>query len=138
MKKNIFYNFYKDVTLFFILCSLTLTLIIWIFQAVNFLDIVSEDGHSLLTYFKFSILNIPKIFSKLLLLTYFLSLFYILGLYEEKNQLIIFWINGINKGEFINKILKLSILFFLFYLVLSFLVVPFTQDKARSFIRSQI
>ena len=98
MKKNIFYNLYADVVFFFILCSLTLTLIVWILQAVNFLDIVSEDGHSLLTYFKFSLLNIPKILSKLILLSYFLSLFYILNAYEDKNQLIIFWLNGIKKN----------------------------------------
>ena len=136
MKKKIFYNFYKDVSLFFILCSLTLTLIVWILQAVNFLDIVSEDGHSLLTYFKFSALNIPKILSKLMLLTYFLSLFYVLGSYEEKNQLIIYWTNGISKFHFMKNILTFSIVFFIFYLFLSFLIVPYTQDKARSFIRS--
>ena len=136
MKKNIFYNLYADVVFFFILCSLTLTLIVWILQAVNFLDIVSEDGHSLLTYFKFSLLNIPKILSKLILLSYFLSLFYILNAYEDKNQLIIFWLNGIKKNHFLKKILKLSIIFFIFYLFLSFIIVPYTQDKARSYIRS--
>ena len=74
--------------------------------------------------------------SKLLLLTYFLSLFYILGIYEDKNQLLIFWLNGIKKNLFMNHILKFSIYFLFFYLFLSFLIVPYTQDKARSFIRS--
>lgn len=136
MKKNIFNNLYKDVTYFFILCSLTITLIVWILQAVNFLDIVSEDGHSLFTYFKFSILSIPKILSKLMLLTYFLSLFYILGIYEDKNQLLIFWLNGIKKNLFLKAIMKFSIYFLFFYFFLSFLIVPYTQDKARSYIRS--
>ena len=81
-------------------------------QAVNFLDIVSEDGHSLKVYFAYSSLNIPKIFSKLLLLSFFISMFYVLSVYENKNQLLIFWINGITKKEFINKIIKFSIIFF--------------------------
>ena len=135
MKKTIFKNLFVDVTIFFILCSFTLTLITWILQAVNFLDIVSEDGHSLKVYFAYSSLNIPKIYSKLLLLSFFISLFYVLSTYENKNQLLIFWINGITKKEFINKILSLTILYLLISYLLSYFIVPYTQNKARSFIR---
>ena len=135
MKKTIFNNLFNEVILFFFICSLTLTLIVWIIQAVNFIDIISEDGHSIITYFSYAILNIPKIYSKLLLLSFFLSIYYILVVYEDKNQLIIFWINGISKVEFLNKLIFLSLIFAIFSLILSYLVVPFTQDKARSFIR---
>ena len=136
MKKTIFNNLYNEIFVFFIICSLTLTLIVWILQAVNFLDIISEDGHSISTYFYYSLLNIPKIFNKLLLLSFFLSLYYILNTYEEKNQLVIYWINGINKFEFLKKIIFLSLIFAFFSLILSYFIVPFTQNKARSFIRS--
>ena len=64
MKKIIYIKFFVDVLKIFFLTSFTLVSIIWILQAVNFLDIVSEDGHSFKTYFSYSILNIPKIFSK--------------------------------------------------------------------------
>ena len=136
MKKIIFNNLFKEIVLFFITCSLTLTLIVWILQAVNFLDIVSEDGHSIATYFMYSFMNIPKIFNKLLLLSFFLSLYYILTIYEDRNQTLIFWINGISKSQFLNKLIYLSLLFLIFSFFLSFFIVPFTQDKARSFIRS--
>ena len=135
MKKTIFNNLFNEVTVFFLVCSLTLTLIVWIIQAVNFIDIISEDGHNIATYFSYAILNFPKIYSKLLLLSFFLSVYYILSLYEDKNQLIIFWINGITKKEFLNKLIFLSVFFAIFSLFLSYFVVPFTQDKARSFIR---
>ena len=135
MKKTVFKKLFVDVTIFFILCSFTLTLITWILQAVNFLDIVSEDGHSLGVYFAYSSLNIPKIFSKLLLLSFFISLFYILSVYENKNQLLIFWINGVTKKEFINKIIIITMVYFLIAFLLSYFIVPYTQNKARSFIR---
>ena len=135
MKKKIFNNLFNEVTLFFLICSLTLTLIVWIIQAVNFIDIVSEDGHGIATYFSYTFLNIPKIYSKLLLLSFFLSIYYILGVYEEKNQLIIFWINGITKTEFLNKLIFLSLIFGIFSFLLSYFIVPYTQNKARSFIR---
>mgnify|MGYP001227197333 CR=1 FL=1 len=113
MKKNIFNNLYNEIIVFFLVSSITLTLIVWILQAVNFLDIISDDGHSIATYFLYSSLNFPKIFNKLLLLSYFLSIFYILSLYEDKNQLIIYWINGVGKTKFLNKIISFSIFFIL-------------------------
>ena len=135
MKKVIFDKLFTDIVVF-LLCSITLTSIVWILQAVNFLDIVSEDGHGLLTYFSFTSLNIPKIFNKLILLSIFLSLFYIFSNYENRNQLIIFWINGINKTKFLNRIILFSIIFLLISLIISYFVVPYTQNKARSFIRA--
>ncbi|AFS47067.1 permease YjgP/YjgQ family [alpha proteobacterium HIMB5] len=135
MKKKIFENLNNEIITFFILTSLTLTLIIWILQAVNYLDIVSEDGHSLKTYFFYSSLNFPKIYSKVFLLSFFLSLFYILIQYEEKNQMLVFWINGVTKIRFLNKIILLSCIFCILSFILSFYLVPYTQDKARSFIR---
>ena len=44
MKKLIFRKFAKDVFQFFLLVSITISLIVWVIQAVNFLDIVTEDG----------------------------------------------------------------------------------------------
>ena len=46
MKKLIFRNIFKDITYFFLITSVSLTLIVWVIQAVNYLDFVSEDGHS--------------------------------------------------------------------------------------------
>ena len=60
MKKIIFNQLLKDITKFFLLSSLSLSLIIWIVQAVNFLDFISEDGHGLSTYFYITILNFQK------------------------------------------------------------------------------
>ena len=57
MKKLIFRNIFKDISYLFIIISLALTLIVWVIQAVNYLDIVSEDGHNFSVYFKFSLLS---------------------------------------------------------------------------------
>ena len=135
MKKLIFRNIFKDITYFFIITSLSLTLIVWVIQALNYLDFVSEDGHSFKVYFMYSLLSLPKIFNKLILFVFFISVFFTLSKYEENNEILIFWTYGIKKTEFINKLVKFSILFFLFNLILSFFVVPKTQDLAKSYIR---
>ena len=85
MKKIIYNQLLKDITKFFLLSSLSLSLIIWVIQAVNFLDYISEDGHGLLTYFYITLLNFPKIFSRILPFCVFISIFYTLNRYEAKN-----------------------------------------------------
>ena len=67
MKKLIFKKFAKDVFQFFLLVSLSISLIVWVIQAVNFLDIITEDGHGFKVYFLYTLFNFPKIFSKFLM-----------------------------------------------------------------------
>ncbi|MBO41599.1 MAG: permease [Pelagibacteraceae bacterium] len=135
MKKLIFKKFAKDVFQFFLLVSISISLIVWVIQAVNFLDIVAEDGHGFKVYFLYTLLSLPKIFSKILPFIYFISLFYIILKYENENELIIFWTIGIKKIEFVNVLLKFSIFYLILQLLLTTYVVPTTLDKARSYIR---
>ena len=136
MEKIIFKSFLKEISFFFILSSISIALIIWIIQAVNYLDFVSEDGHNFKVYFLYTILILPKIFSRILPFMFFISIFYIIIRYEEKNQLLIFWSNGIDKKQFLNIVLKFSLIFFLIQIFLTSIVVPETQNKARSYIRN--
>ena len=136
MKKIIFKNLLKEIWIFFVVSILTLTLIIWVVQAVNYLDIVTEDGHSFKIYFYYSFLSIPKLLSRTFLFVFFLSVFYVVANYEEKGQLLIYWTHGVSKKEFINRIVKFSIIFLIIKIIISVLVVPYSLDKSRSFIRS--
>ena len=136
MEKIIFKSFLREISFFFILSSISIALIIWIIQAVNYLDFVSEDGHNFKVYFLYTILILPKIFSRILPFMFFISIFYIILKYEEKNQLLIFWSNGIDKRKFLNILLKYSLFFFLIQIFLTAIIVPETQNKARSYIRS--
>ncbi len=136
MKKLIFKKFLKDVTTFVILVSLSITLIVWVIQAVNFLDFVSEDGHSFRVYFYYTLLHLPKIFSRILPFIFFVSLFYIIIKYENNNELVIFWTAGIKKIDFAKVLLKYSLLYILIQVSFYSYIVPKSQDLARSFIRS--
>ena len=131
MEKLIFRKFFLDTINFFLIISLSLSLIVWVIQAVNYLEFVSEDGHSFKVYFYYTLLNFPKIFSRLIIF-----MFYTILKYEERNELIIFWINGVKKKQFFNFILKFSFALVGIHLFLNLIVVPKTQDMARSFIRT--
>ncbi len=136
MKKLIFKKVTKDISLFFFISITCVATIVWIIQAVNYLDLVSEDGHSLRVYFLYTIFSLPKILSNILPFMYMISLFYVIIQYELNNELIIYWINGITKLNFINLIIKISIMYFFIQLILTTLIVPYSLDKGRSYFRT--
>lgn len=135
MKKILFRKILFDCLKFFIVTIIGTSVIIWVFQAVNYLDIMVEDGRNYQVYFKYTMLSLPKIISKIFPFAIFISFFYIISKYENKNELIIFWTHGITKLQVINFFLKASLALLLFHIIFISFLVPFTQDKARSIIR---
>ena len=136
MKRLVFYKFFKDFTNFFLSIIISISIIVWVIQAVNYLDLVSEDGHGFKIYFLYTLYTLPKIISRILPFIFFISLFFSLIKIEEKNELQIFWLNGIKKIDFVDFITKFSLLYAFILSLLNILVVPYFQDNARSFIRS--
>ena len=74
MKKILFRKLLYDCIVFFSISLISTSLIIWVFQAVNFLDIIVEDGRDFIVYLKYTIFNFPKIISKILPFAVFFSL----------------------------------------------------------------
>ena len=136
MKKIIFRKLLLDYMSFFVIALISSGVVIWVFQAVNFLDIMIEDGRSYSVYISYSLLNFPKIINKLFPFILFFSLFYVTIKYENNNELIIFWNFGINKIQLINFIFKFSIILMVIQLIFSSIIVPKSQDLARSFLRN--
>jgi len=136
MKKILFKKILSDCLIFFTISLFFAALVIWIFQAVNHLDIMIEDGRDHLTYIKFTLLIFPKVIVKLLPFIFFLSFVYIITKYELDNELIIFWNFGVSKISVINFFFKFSLVLVIFQIFLTSIIVPATQDKARSYLRN--
>ena len=136
MKKILFRKLLFDYLTFFFIALFSASIIIWVFQAVNFLDIMIEDGRDYQIYINYSLLNFPKIISRLFTFVLFFSLFYVTLKYELNNELMIFWNFGVEKIQVINFIFKISIIMMLIQIILTSFIVPNTQDKARSFLRT--
>ena len=135
MKKLIFRKFLLDFSLSFFVLIFSFSLIVWVIQAVNYLDFVSEDGHGFRVYFLYTLFNFPKIFSKLFLISLYISLFYIILKYENDNELSIYWSVGVSKINFINNVFKFSLLLLLIQLFLTSYISPKSQNLGKSFIR---
>ncbi len=136
MKKILFRKLLLDYLTFFLIALISTGTVIWVFQAVNFLDIMIEDGRDYLVYLNYSLLNFPKILSKIFPFILFFSLYYVTIKYELNNELMIFWNFGVNKIDVINFILKFSLLLMILQIFLNSYVVPNSQDLARSFLRT--
>ena len=124
MNKLVFQKILSDYLLFFLISLLSSSLIVWIFQAVNYLDLMVEDGKGYLAYINYSLLNFPKIISRLLPFVLFFSFFFILNNYEKTNELLIFWNFGINKIHLIYFFFNISLSLMIFQLFLTSYVVP--------------
>ena len=136
MKKILFRKLLSDYLTFFFIALISTSIVIWVFQAVNFLDIMIEDGRDYLVYINFSLLNFPKILSKVFPFALFFSLFYVTIKAELNNELIILWNFGIHKLKVIKFILQVSITLLIIQIILTAFIVPKSQDIARSFLRS--
>ena len=136
MKKILFRKLLRDYLSFFLIALFSSSIIIWVFQAVNYLDIMIEDGRDYIVYINYSLLNFPKIISRLFPFVLFFSLFYITIKFENNNELIIFWNFGIHKLDLTFFIIKVSIILMIFQILLTSIIVPKSQDLARNFLRT--
>ena len=136
MKKIIFRKLLLDCLVFFLLSLFGVSAIIWVFQAVNFLDIMIEDGRNYNVYFNYTLLNFPKIISRILPFAVFFSFSYTFIKYEIKNELIIFWNHGVSKINVVNFFFWISVMIMLVQIILLSIIVPKSQEMARSTLRS--
>ena len=135
MKKLAFTKFNLDILKFFFTSIIIIGLIVWTLQSIKFFDFVTEDGHGLSVYFSYTILNFPKILHRILPFVFFISLFYTLINYELNEEINIYWLNGISKVYFVNKLLVFSVLLMIFQIILGSYFSPMSQVKGRNFLK---
>ncbi len=136
MEKILFKKILYDCLSFFLISLVSASIVVWVFQAVNFLDIMIEDGRSYLVYANYSLLNLPKIISKILPFALFFGLFFVLTKYELNNELIIFWTFGVNKFKLINFFIKISFLLVVLQILFTAFLVPKSLEFSRSLIKN--
>ena len=136
MKKILYRNLFKDCFIFFLIALFSSAIIIWVFQAVNYLDLMVEDGRDFLVYLNYTLLNFPKILTKLIPFVIFFTIFYIISKYETNNELMILWNIGINKIGLVNFFLKISIIILILQIFLTTFLVPTFQNISRDLIKN--
>ncbi len=136
LSNKIYKYFFIELTRYFFLVLFTFSIIVWAVQAVNFLDLIVEDGHGVTVYLNYSLLNIPKILTKFVPLSFLIALFLTILKFESESEFLILWTSGLNKMKIVNFFFKVSILVTILQLVFSSLINPKFLNQSRSLIKS--
>ena len=132
MLKNKIYKYLShEVFKNFITILLTFTAIVWTVRAVNFLNLMIEDGFSASVYFKYALLNISTITTRFVPLSFLLSLIISIVKFERQQELLILWTSGLNKIKITNIFFLIALFITLFQIILGLLINPFLLNKSR-------
>jgi lipopolysaccharide export system permease protein len=136
MKNKIYKYFFHEFLRYFTVVLFAISTILWTVQAVNFLDLVTNDGHAFVIYFYYSLLTVPKILTKLIPFTFLIALMLTILKFEKDNELIVLWTSGLNKIHLVNLVFKISVIIMFLQLIMSSLINPQTLNYSRNLIKN--
>ena len=136
MEKILFRKLIIDISLRALIITFTIGLIVWIVQAVNYLDFVIDDGHNFKIYFFYNLFNFPKIIHRILPFVFAISIFFELLKYEKNNELLLFWVNGVTKKKFILNLVNFTLIVMIIQIIIGSFISPTSQLKARTFLKN--
>ena len=136
MKKTIYKYFFYQFVIYFTITLFALAAIVWTIQAVNYLDLVTEDGHAFTIYFSYSLLTLSKVFTKLIPFSFLVSIILTILKFEKDNELLVLWTFGLNKIHLVNLIFRISILIMFLQLLLTSVINPTLLNFSRTLLKN--
>ena len=134
LQNKIYHNYFFEIFKTFFTIILGFSLIALTVRAVNFLDLIVENGYSLITYFKYSFLNIFGLAPKFFPIAFLLSIIIFVLRHDNNREFIILWTTGVKKIVIVNLLLISSIFAMLVYLIFSVYLTPLALNKSRQII----
>ena len=132
MKKNkLGYYFIQEFLKNYLSILLAFGLIIWITQAVRLLDLIGEEGNSVKTYLLYILSIIPKYFSKISIIIFFISFVVTISKFEDHNELRALWFSGLEKKKFINYLVRSSIILLVILVIIRCFIIPHFSNYSR-------
>ncbi len=131
LQNKIYQNFIIEIFKTFLVILFGLSIIALTVRAVNFLDLIVDNGYPVDTYFKYSVLNLFGIATKFIPLSFLLSLTLFIIKHLQDSEFVILWTSGVKKIKVVNLFFLTSILILIFYLTLSTFVTPYALNKSR-------
>ena len=136
MKKIIYKYFFNEFVTYFTIILFALASVVWTIQAVNYLDLIIEDGHAFTIYFFYSFLTLSKVLTKLIPFCFLLAAMLTIIKLERDNELIILWTSGLNKIHIVNLIFRISLLVMLLQLLLTSIINPTLLNLSRTLLKN--
>ena len=136
MKNTIYKYFFHEFIRYFVVTLFAFAVIVWTIQSVNFLDLVTEDGHAFATYFYYSSLTLSKVLTKLIPFCFMVALVLTISKLEKDNEMIALWTSGLNKIYIVNLIFRISLLIMFMQIIFTSLINPTLLNFSRSIIKN--
>ena len=136
MKKTIYKYIFYEFARYFSTTLFALSIIVWTVQCVNFLDLVTEDGHAFTIYFLYSLLTLSKVLTKLIPFSFMIATVLTIIKLEKDNELIALWTSGLNKIFIVNHLVRISLLVMFLQLTLTVAVNPTLLNISRTLIKN--
>ena len=136
MKKTIYKYFFYEFLRYFTITLFALAAVVWTIQAVNYLDLITEDGHAFAVYFLYSLLSLSKILTKLFPFCFLIAAVLTIIKLEKDNELMVFWTSGLNKIHIVNLLLRISLLIMFVQLLLTNIINPTLLNFSRSLLKN--
>ena len=131
LQNKIYQNFIVEIIRTLLIILLGLSLIALTVRAVNFLDLIVENGYNVSTYFKYSFLNIFGVAPKFIPLSFLLALLIFIHRHKDDSEFVILWTSGVKKIQLVNIIFLTSLIVSVFYLIFSTYITPLALNKSR-------
>jgi lipopolysaccharide export LptBFGC system permease protein LptF len=93
--------------------------------------LIDEDGNSIKTYFLYILSIIPKYFSRISLIIFFISFVVTISKFEDHNELRALWFSGLEKKKFINYLISSSIVLIIILVIFRCFIVPYFSNYSR-------
>ena len=131
LENKIYQNFFLEIFKTFFTIIFGLSVISLTVRAVNFLDLIVDSGYPIVTYFKYSFLNLFGLAPKFVPLAFFLSIIIFIFKHIGNRELDVLWISGVKKIQIVNLFFLASILAVVLYLIFSIFLTPYALNKSR-------
>ena len=131
LQNKIYQNFIIEIIKTLLIILLSLSLIAFTVRAVNFLDLIVENGYNISTYFQYSLLNIFGVAPKFIPLSFLIAILIFIHKHKDDSEFIILWTSGVKKIQLVNILVLTSAIVSILYLLFSTTITPFALHKSR-------
>ncbi len=132
LQNKIYQNFIREILKTFFVVLFGLSIIAWTVRAVNFLDLIVENGYSILLYFQYSFLNLFGILTKFIPLSFLIALIIFVIKQIQENEFVILWTSGVKKIRLVNLFFLITLFILIIYLLFSTFITPLALNKSRN------
>ena len=132
LQNKIYLNFSIEIFKIFLVVLFGLSLIALTVRAVNFLDLIVDNGYSVSIYFQYSLLNLLGISVKFIPLSFLISLSIFVFKHLQDNEFVILWTSGVEKISLVKIFVFSSLIISSIYFLFSIFLTPLALNKSRT------